>query len=401
MRFDMGFDFTGLARFLDYMAEKRTPGCAVRVCVGGKEVFSYSAGYSDLEEGIRYKGHEHINIYSCSKVATVAAGAQLVERGILNLNDPLYVYIPEYKDMYVKDKDGGVRKAERHIKVGDLFSMTAGLNYDLRSPSILKAGEMTDGRYDTATVVRMLANEPLSFEPGTRWQYSLCHDVLAGLIEIVSGEKFRDYMKKNIFDPLDMSDTVFHITPEIEKNMASQYTFVANSGEVVKDLAEAQRMGRATDGTYKKVGKTDVPYIFGSEYDSGGAGITTTPKDYVKFVAALSGGGKGMNGERILSPYTVELLKTNRLSDAPLRDIRTWAVLAGYGYGMGVRTHMDQGASGCSAPVGEFGWGGAAGATVIADTKNDVALFFAQHCLNPREEWYQPRLKNVLYGCLR
>ena len=397
----MSFDFTELARFLDYMAKKRTPGCAVRVCVGGKEVFSYSAGYSDLEDGIRYKGHEHINIYSCSKVATVTAGAQLVERGVINLNDPLYAYIPEYKDMCIRDKDGNIRKAERHIKVGDLFSMTAGFNYNLKAPSILKAGEVTDGKYDTETVVRMLSGEPLSFEPGTHWQYSLCHDVLAGLVEIVSGEKFRDYMKHNIFEPLGMNDTAYHITPEIEKNMASQYTFVADSGEVIADLAEAHRTGRASDGTYKKISKTDIPYVFGEEYDSGGAGITTTPKDYIKLVAALSGGGLGMNGERILSPYTVELMKTNRLGGEQLKDAHTWAVLAGYGYGMGVRTHMNRGESGCNAPIGEFGWGGAAGATVIADTENDVALFFAQHCLNPREDWYQPRLKNVLYGCLR
>ena len=392
-------DFTGLKNFIDMMAEKKSPGCSVNVFLKGKEVFSYSAGYSDIESGTAYSGKEYINIYSCSKIATVTAGAQLVERGAILLSDPLYEYIPEYKTMYIKDRDGNVREATQPIRVGDLFSMTTGFHYNIGAPSIKKAGELTGGRYDTLEVVRAFAQEPLSFEPGSRWQYSFSHDVLGGLIEVVSGMRFRDYMKKNIFDPLGMDKSVYHSTPEIKEQMATQYTFEPFSALDMSDLAEVQRIGCTSEGRYVKCGK-DVSYVLGPEFDSGGAGITTTPDDYVKLIAALAGGGLGLTGERILSSNTVDLLKTNRLGEAQLKDLHTWIALLGYGYGLGVRTHMDRGSSGSNAPVGEFGWGGAAGATAIADTDNRLAVFFAQHCLNPREPWYQPRLRNVVYGCL-
>ena len=139
--------------------------------------------------------------------------------------------------------------------------------------------------------------------------------------------------------------------------------------------------------------------IFGSEYDSGGAGITTTISDYVKVLAALANKGMGLSGERILSPNTVDLMKTNRLSEEQ-RKYMTWKQLIGYGYGLGVRTCIDKTEAGHTCNIGEFGWCGAAGAACIIDSEINLAVFFAQHCLNPREEWYLPRLKNVIYTCL-
>ena len=164
------------------------------------------------------------------------------------------------------------------------------------------------------------------------------------------------------------------------------------------DIVEAQKYGKANDGTFVNVGKR-VSYVLGEEYDSGGAGITTTVDDYAKLTAALAGGGMGVNGERILSSNTVELMKVDRLTPEQHKDYN-WNALAGYGYGMGVRTHIDQAKSGSIASIGEFGWGGAAGASFYADTKNNLGIFYVQHCLNPREEWYQPRLRNIVYSCL-
>lgn len=145
------------------------------------------------------------------------------------MNDPLGEYIPEFRNMKVRTKDGIV-DAQNKITIGDLFSMTAGLDYNLNSESIKRARELTGGVMNTAEVVRCIASEPLSFEPGTHWQYSLCHDVLAGLVSIITGMKFRDYVKENILDPLDMHETVYHATPEIEALMAEQYTFVPKNG---------------------------------------------------------------------------------------------------------------------------------------------------------------------------
>jgi len=114
----------------------------------------------------------------------------------------------------------------------------------------------------------------------------------------------------------------------------------------------------------------------------------------------LAGYGLGLTGERILSHNSVDLMRTNRLSPELLKDF-CWNQLSGCGYGLGVRTHIDPAKSGVISNLGEFGWGGAAGATAIVDPKIGLGVFYAQHTLNPREEYYQPRLRNVVYSCLK
>lgn len=390
-------DFTNLQKFLDHMAAERTPGNAVEVYLNGKSVFRYTCGYADLESRTPLTGDEMYNIYSYSKVATVTAGAQLLERGEFLLGDPLYEYMPEFRDMYIKTPEGNLVKAENPITVGDLFSMTAGFTYDLNSPGYQKAKELTKGKMDTIEAIKCVASDPISFEPGTHWQYSICHDVLAALISVISGKKFRDYVKENIFDPLGMTESVYHHTEETLTRTASQYTFVPNDG-IEMNMVEAQKYGNAKDGTFRNVGKTNT-LVLGEEYDSGGAGIITTVSDYAKFTAALANYGIGLTGERILSKYTVDLMRTNRLTPEQQKDF-TWKQLAGCGYGLGVRTHTAPMESGLICNLGEFGWGGAAGATVIIDPQINLGVFYAQHTLNPREEYYQPRLRNVVYSCL-
>lgn len=390
-------DFTNLKNFMNFMAAERSPGNAVEVYLGGKKVFQYAVGYSDLENQIPLTGEEMYNIYSNSKITTVTAAAQLLERGKYLLSDPLYEYIPEFRRMYVKVPGGGVKEAQNPITIGDLFSMTAGFSYDLQSPGFQKAKELTGGKYGTVETIRCVAADPLCFEPGTHWQYSICHDVLAALVSVISGQKFRDYVKEHIFDPLDMKDSVYHHTPETLARTAEQYSFVPSDNPDF-DIVEAQKHGNAKEGYFRKETKA-VKHVLGEEYDSGGAGIVTTVSDYAKLAAALAGYGLGLNGERILSPYAVELMRTNRLTEAQSKDFN-WKQLAGYGYGLGVRTLIDPAKSGVICNSGEFGWGGAAGATTMIDPKIGLAVFYAQHTLNPREEYYQPRLKNAVYSCL-
>ncbi len=401
-------DFTYLKTFLDHMAAERTPSNAVAVYQGGELVYRYASGYADLESKTLLTGDELFNIYSCSKITTVTAGMQLLEQGRFLLTDPLYEYMPEFREMYIRQKNGEVVKAKNPIRIGHLFTMTAGFDYNFNVPAFEKARQLTNGGMDTTEVIRCLAEEPLSFEPGTHWQYSLCHDVLAGLIGVVSGQKFRDYVRQNIFDPLEMTSSVYHHTDETRKRTASQYRFIAgDEGEL--DIVEAQKGRRAATadatlsgapvkGTFKNVGK-EVAHILGEEYDSGGAGIITSVSDYAKLMAALAGLGHGVNGQRILSENSVEMMRTNQLSPELMKDYN-WQSCWGCGYGLGVRTHIDPAKSGLICSLGEFGWGGAAGATAIIDPSRQLGVFYAQHCLNPREEYYQPRLRNVVYTCL-
>lgn len=384
----MNFEY--MKNFMDSLTEWIIPGNSVVIYKDGKKVFEYSSGYSDLEKKIKKTGEEQLYIYSCSKVATVTAALQLYEQGKFLLSDPLYEYLPEFKKMYVKDGDR-IKAAENPITIRDLFTMTAGLSYATNTPAFEKARKLTDGKMDTRTVIKCLAEEPLLFEPGARWNYSLCHDVLAVLAEVVSGMRFSEYMKKHIFEPLDMNNSYYHAPNDVI--ISPQYIYEIQD---TKNIVELQQKEHTT-GVVKRAYGNEL--VFGENYDSGGAGIITTVDDYAKFAAALANSGTGLNNNRILSSATVKLMKTNQLNEAQ-RKTMNWRRLRGYGYGLGVRTLIDKAESGSNSSIGEIGWGGAAGATIIADTEAKVALCYAHHMLNPQEEYYQPRLRNVLYSCL-
>ena len=393
-------NFRKLQAFCDEMSANHTPGCSLRVFEKGRPVFSYDRGVSSLETGKKMRGDEFFWIYSCSKVATVTGALKLVEDGIILINDPVYDYIPEWRDVKVRRPDGTLSSPASPVTVGDLFSMTAGLDYNLNSQTVQRLKSGTEGKCPTGDFARAMVSEPLWFDPGTKWRYSLCHDVLAGLVAIVSGMPFRDYMRKNVFGPLGMNETFYHADERVLARMAEQYTFVADGSGIITDITEAQKNGTdAKSGHFTNVGKGNS-HIFGTEYDSGGAGIVTTADDYAKLCGALANGGRNADGERIISEAAIKLMTTNRLSEEIRHRDFNWSALRGYGYGLGVRVNISPAESGSVSPVGEFGWGGAAGASVVCDTESGVGAFFVQHTLNPREEWYQPRLRNLVFGAI-
>ena len=387
-------NFRSMRDLMNRLTAWRIPGNAAVIYLGGKEVFSYSSGCADLETKEAMTTEHLLNLYSCSKVATVTAALQLYEKGFFLLDDPLYAFLPEFAEIAVKQPDGTIKSAENPITIRHLFTMTSGLNYNCGVPAFSKVRDLTAGKMDTRTVVRCLAEEPLDFTPGSRWQYSLSHDVLAAFVEVVSGKKFRDYMQENIFAPLDM-DACYHNEP-VQDRMASLYRYEnSTESDVVKLQSGAVQQA---EGRIVKTRKSNH-LVFGSEYDSGGAGITSSVADYAKFCAALANKGLGLTGNRILAPGTVELMKTNQLTPSLQKDFN-WPQYKGYGYGLGVRTMVDRAAVGFNGSCGEFGWAGAAGGAVFIDTDLNLAMFYAHHMLNPQEEYYLPRVRNVLYKCL-
>lgn len=388
-------DFTYLKNFMDHLTAQHVPGNSIVVYHENKEVFRYSSGYNDVETKTPMTGEELLNIYSCTKPATVTAALQLYEKGHFLLDTPLYEFMPEFKEMYVKQEDGSIVKAQKPITMRHLFTMTSGFTYDKYSPSMQQAVIDTDGKMPTVQALRYLAKEPLAFEPGAHWKYSLSHDVLAAVVEIISGKRFETYVKEDVFAPIGVSDIHFHQTDETLKRTASQYMF--KTGEEI-EISKGQISAAGKDGYWEKQSK-DNELLYGPEYDSGGAGIVVSVPDYAKFSSCLANGGMAPNGERILSNGTVELLRTNQLNDVQRKDLN-WAQLTGYGYGLGVRTMIDRAVAGFNGPVSEFGWGGAAGATLSCDPDGKFAYFYAHHMLIPKEEYYQPRLRNVAYSCL-
>lgn len=329
--------FEKLKDFCDSFLERGLPGFDLVVYKDGECVLRHTNGYSDLENNIKMNGKERFNLYSCSKPITCTAALQLWEKGLFSLEDKLSDYMPEFEEMTVKT-DTGVKKAENPILIKHLFGMTAGFSYNTSSPHLLKCIEETQGRCPTRETMKYLAKEPLLFEPGTRWFYSLCHDVLAALVEVISGEKFEDYVKKNIFDVLGMKDTTFLLPKEELDTISQQYRF--ENGKAVN------------------VGKEIVSYKLGSEYASGGAGAISTVDDYIKFA-------EGLRTNVLLKPETLDLMTTN---NGKRPDAR-------YGYGLGVR--CSKGIEGYK----DFGWGGAACSYLAIDKENAISMFFGAHLL--------------------
>jgi len=230
--------------------------------------------------------------------------------------------------------------------------------------------------------VGAMANKVLCFEPGTRYRYSLCHDVLGALIEVWSGQKLGDYMQENVFAPLGMNNTFFGLPKDEERlaRMATLYDHDLQNGREPKRLP------------------LSCPYILTEEYQCGGAGLVSCTEDYALFLDALACGGVGKSGNRILKEETVRLMGTNQLSGQSLDDFHELRV--GYGYGLGVRTHMEPEVSGSLSPVGEFGWDGAAGGFSMVDTENKLSLTYFQHSHSWSVEM-QGKMRNALYACLK
>ena len=338
--------FDKLTEKLESFLDMGIPGYDCIVKHHGETVYRRWNGCSDKETGRKMTGDELYYVYSCSKIITCTAAMQLYEKGLFSLDEPLWHYLPEAKFMAVKS-DGGIVPAKNTIKIANLFSMTAGLNYDRNSKGIKDVAAATNGRCPTREIVRGILSEPLDYEPGMKWQYSLAHDVLAALVEVISGQLFNDYVTKNIFQPLGMKNTTYILTPELQKRIATLYWYYpeTKSFEVYPNNF----------------------YILGPEYASGGAGCISTVEDMSLFLEALR------KGDSILKKETIALMATDRLDDTT----RPYFWRPNYGYGLGVRCPNK-----ALSDVTDFGWGGAAGAWLAIDCVNDYTAYYAQHVLN-------------------
>ncbi len=332
--------FSELTQKLNQFIEIGTPGNDCIVYHEGECVYRHYAGYSDKENKIKMNGKEFYNIYSCSKPITCVAALQLYEKGLFKLEDKLSKYMPEFETMYIETEEGN-KLAENSITVKDLFCMTSGFSYH-SDPATEPCRKATDGKCQTREFMKYLAKMPLAFEPGTKWMYGLSHDILAALVEVISGVRFGEYVRKNIFEPLGMINS----------------TFLLDDAEV--DKLCAQYKGENAD----RIEKTIFSFKFGTEYESGGAGCISTVEDYIKFL-------EGLRTYKLLKPETVDIMVKNQLDDNQLKEYG----LVEYGYGLGVRCPKDETKT-------DFGWGGAAGSYLLIDRENAITAFYAQHVLD-------------------
>ena len=320
----------------------------------GKCVFRYQAGFSDEAKTKPVDGSERYNIYSCSKVITCTALMQLVERDVIRLEDAVYEYLPEFRNMK-KIVDGRLEDVKNTMTILHLITMTAGLTYACGTENLNRGREETKGTMPTREAMKYLACDPLIFEPGFGWQYSLCHDVLAAIVEVASGKRFGQFVKENIFDPVGMKRSTFLLPEEELSQIADQYRYDAETK------------------TCKSCGRQIQTYKMGSKYESGGAGCISCVDDYIAFLEALRTGV-------LLKKETTARMTVPQISKSAEISYRKMS-RPGYSYGLGVRCPMPGGS------MLDWGWGGAAGAYLAILPEKEVTFYYAQHVLgSPAQE---------------
>lgn len=361
----------------------------------------YLEGYGKADKTERAMSADTIfRIYSMSKPITSVAVLMLYEEGHFALNDPVARYLPELANLRValstagsgeaevlsdgtdiRQRDSGdanqigqTRKATRQPTIRDLLSHTAGLTYGLLGDSEVdnlyrEAGIGLLSDISLEEFVRRLGKLPLQYDPGSRWHYSVATDVLGRLVEVVSGKPFDQFLAERLFKPLAMTDTGFTLPEASRERLAQLYSPPG------VDLNDPKSILRAIQSNELVEADTalDDNYQPGARFKSGGGGLLSTIGDYFRFCQMLLNGGE-LDGERILSPKTVQLMSLNHLP-------ATGEVLArgGTGFGLGVAVAVNQGAIGELGSEGEFNWGGAAGTKFWIDPQEKlIGIFMTQ-----------------------
>ncbi len=374
-------NFSKLDQLIDDLPACGIPSADFAVTYRGQTVYRHSAGYSDAEKTRPVSPNDLYYVFSISKITTCVLGMRLVEEGKIELDAPVYRYLPAYRYLMVKGEHSVLSPAQNTLTVRHLFTMTGGLNYNLSAPSLLRLKQ--DPSADTMAFVNAMAESPLDFEPGTHYQYSLCHDVLAGVVEAVTGERFADHAKRVMFDPLGMTRTGYHVPDELLPYMSQQYMF--RHGVM---RAEPIPLGNN--------------YILNDRYDSGGAGLYSCVDDQIKLMSVLANGGKTADGYSLLKPETIALMQQNGLPDSA-RPQFGQSRNYGYGWGLCGRVHVDPIVSHARSSVGEFGWDGAMGAYALIDPNERIAMYFAMHVRGCQYAYHvvHPLLRDLAYEAIK
>lgn len=355
-------------------AEYQLPGFDCAVWQHGKEIYRYMKGVADCTTQAPITSSTLYNLYSNTKVIACVAALQLYERGLFLLEDPLSLYFPEFTHMKVRTAEGGTKDAEHPITIRDLFRMTSGIgDGDEYAEMGMKFYMETGGACPSSLLPKYLSEAPLLFEPGSAYCYGISHEMLAALIEKLTGESFGDYLQRHIFTPLNMGNTAFSLDQLSNKALANQYRFTSKD-HPLEELGPANCL---------------IPPIL---KESASGGLISTVDDYMKFQQALA------NGEKLLSRSTIDLMRLDQLQECQ-RAGYGYSHL-GLGYGLGVRTIIDQAAAGSPVGFGPFGWGGAAGTYGSIDPENDLCIFYAQHVFGTNDVHTHNRLRNVIYAGL-
>ena len=364
--------------YLDSLESQGIPSIDVRINKDHEEVYRYLKGYADPVHNVKAGDDTRYLVFSMTKIQTMTALMQLVEAGKISLDDDVAKYLPAYGKLTAKTPDGGVAPCGPML-IKHLVSMQSGLDYNLERPGIVRVLKEYGQKATTRQIVDSFVETPLEFAPGTHFLYSLSHDVIAAVIEVVSGMSFGEYLKANIWEPLGMKNTYFAKPVNNDALMARQY-ICNEQGNIVP-------MG------------PECCYQLSECYESGGAGLMSTSYDYSLLADALACFGVGKSGKRILSEQSINTIRTNLLGPVSREDIKNSMGRLGYGYGVGMQILLEPELLGSPAKPGVFGWDGAAGAATIMYPEEHLSLVFMIHVRNYGYSYgtIHPKMRDLLF----
>ncbi|GGN96368.1 serine hydrolase domain-containing protein [Saccharibacillus kuerlensis] len=371
---------------------KEIAGANMMIIKDGEEIFYHEDGYADIEAGLPIAQDSIFRLYSMTKPITATAVMMLLERGKIDLFDPVSQYIPGFRSQLL-EKNGQLIPPGREANIHDLMNMTSGLVYGGED----MAGRHTDALFrelndrlhsdtpmSTLEFANRLGEGPLTFEPGSNWNYGTSADVLGAIIETVSGMRYGEFLWKEIFEPLGMRDTGFWLTEEQQERLVKVY-----QSDSKGDLQPY------TDSHLGVMHRMDREPAF----ESGGAGLASTIVDAAKFTTMLMNEGS-LDNTRLLNPKTVQKLVSPGLTDWQQKGLDGWHTLAGHSYGSQMRILTDPGKAGLIGSVGEYGWDGWLGAYFTNSPVDRLTFLFMVQRRDAGTLPITRKLRNIVFSCL-
>lgn len=362
-----------------YVDDNKLAGVITLVARRGKIIHFETVGKLNLDSGAPLKDDSLFRIYSMTKPIVTTAAMMLHEEGKFLLDDPVAKYLPAFKDTRVLVNDHEVEQSHP-FTIRELMSHTAGLTYGIFSDTLVDQAYREAGILDSKNLEEMvekLGKIPLQYQPGDRWNYSVSTDVLGRLIEVISGVPLDRFLEQRVFEPLGMKDTFFQVPADKLARFGTNHVWSEEGKLSVRDRPETSRYTREVTNF------------------SGGGGLVSTAMDYMRFSQMMLNGGV-LNGVRLLSPKTVEIMTINHLPEGTNSGFGERPDIEGhngFGLGFGVLTEHPRIALGSK---GIYHWGGAATTIFWIDPKEElIAILMAQMWQNPYP--LRKEIRNLVY----
>ena len=376
-----------------YVLENQLSGGVTLVLRHGKIAYFDAFGYRDTESKDNMEIDDIFRIASQTK-AMISVGIMILqEKGQLLISDSVGKYIPKYNSttVAVKTEDGyKVVPANRQITIRDLLTHTAGVGWgfgpggDQWKKADIIGWYFAHRKTSIQSTVNQISSLPMDAQPGERFVYGLSTDILGALIEVVSGQPLDKFLQKEIFNPLEMTDTHFYLPVNKHHRLSTVYSSTENG--IALSPNPGKRIGAGMIG--------QGHYINGPRKSfSGGAGLLSTAEDYATFLQMMLNGGT-FNKQRILSRKSVELMTVDHLGsiESPWTN--------GVGFGLGFWIVKDLGKRGTLGSEGEFGWGGAYHSTYWVDPKEDLVVVYFTQLIPANNIDDQQKLRSLIYQAI-